>query len=564
MAAESDSRWHEEICPILRTRELETYHPIEDLEGEHELQSLDSVLRLLGPTDDPHMLGRIGTYEIVSVIGRGGMGVVFKAFDGTLNRFVAIKMLLPHLATSGAARKRFAREGRAAAAVINDNVMPIYNVDQWQGNPYLVTQYSRGLTLQQRIQKQGPLKVKEVLRIAMQTARGLEAAHAQGLVHRDVKPSNLLLDGTVDRAMLTDFGLARAVDDASITRTGTISGTPQYMSPEQASGGNIDARSDLFSLGSVMYAMCTGRPPFRAETSYAVLRRITDDAPNPIQTINPDIPKWLCQIINKLLSKQADDRFGASGEVAELLEECLAHVQNPTSTPLPASLRGLETAKALDRSSFRFPPVVKALVAAAFAFFLIFAGVLIVVELNKGKLTIECSADDVPIRVMQGDAVVKKMTVTKSGATIRVAAGTYVVEVDGAFDDLVVQDGSVLLKRVAAMKRCELPSRISLLKNRRHLPTRPRNCLRRSFRLTEPSLIKTASRSRASKFTFATRLLKDRWNWIDCIRKSVFEATARKRLRLQPRQPTPRASFASTTLWPPPIRKPKNTQRHGS
>ncbi len=268
---QSDSQWQDEIVPILRTP-LESPH----VAGDHdergcEGESLESILRLLGPTDDPHMLGRIGSYEVVGVIGRGGMGVVFKAYEGTLNRFVAIKMLLPHLAASGAARKRFAREGKAAAAVIDDNVMPIYSVAEWQGVPYLVTQYSRGATLEKRIRDQGPLELKEILRIGIQTARGLAAAHAQGLVHRDVKPSNILLDGTVERALLTDFGLARAVDDASITRTGIIAGTPQYMSPEQARGGSVDARSDLFGLGCVLYAMCTGRPPFRAD-----IRRTTE------------------------------------------------------------------------------------------------------------------------------------------------------------------------------------------------------------------------------------------------------------------------------------------------
>ena len=167
-----------------------------------------SILQMLGPSDDPHMLGRIGSYEVIGVIGRGGMGVVFKAFDAALDRNLAIKMLLPHLAESGGARRRFSREAQAAAAVIDDHVLPIYRVDQWQGIPYLVTQYSPGTTLQKRIQDQGPLKLKEILRIALQTARGLAAAHAQGLVHRDVKPSNILLDRTVERALLTDFGLA--------------------------------------------------------------------------------------------------------------------------------------------------------------------------------------------------------------------------------------------------------------------------------------------------------------------------------------------------------------------
>lgn len=335
---QSDSQWQDEIVPILRTP-LESPH----VAGDHdergcEGESLESILRLLGPTDDPHMLGRIGSYEVVGVIGRGGMGVVFKAYEGALNRFVAIKMLLPHLAASGAARKRFAREGKAAAAVIDDNVMPIYSVAEWQGVPYLVTQHSRGATLEKRIRDQGPLELKEILRIGMQTARGLAAAHAQGLVHRDVKPSNILLDGTVERALLTDFGLARAVDDSSITRTGIIAGTPQYMSPEQARGGSVDARSDLFGLGCVLYAMCTGRPPFRAESSYAILRMITDDEPRSIREINPDIPEWLCLLISRLMAKSPDARFGNALEVAALLEQCLAHVQQPTSVPLPASL----------------------------------------------------------------------------------------------------------------------------------------------------------------------------------------------------------------------------------
>ncbi len=298
-------------------------------------EPIESLLDLLGPTDDPEMLGRIAGYEVVGVIGRGGMGVVFKAFDRSLNRYVAIKMLLPHLATTGAARKRFEREGQAAAAVIDDYVLPIYAVSQWQGVPYLVTQYLRGNTLQKLIHDSGPLELRDILRIGMQTARGLAAAHAQGLVHRDVKPSNILLDGAVSRAMLTDFGLARAVDDASITRTGIVAGTPQYMSPEQARGGSVDSRSDLFGLGCVLYTMCTGRPPFRAENSYAVLRMITDQHPRPIREINPDIPAWLCSIIDKLMSKRPEDRYASADELAELLEDCLAHVSQPLTNSLP-------------------------------------------------------------------------------------------------------------------------------------------------------------------------------------------------------------------------------------
>src|SRR5436190_9688919 len=195
--------------------------------------------------------------------------------------------------------------------------------------------YVPGRSLQEWIDAQGPLDVKEVLRIGMQAALGLAAAHAQGLVHRDVKPANILLEANVDRVLLTDFGLARAVDDATLTRTGIIAGTPQYMSPEQANGDAVDHRSDLFSLGSVLYAMCTGRPPFRAETTFGVLRRIRETPPRPIREINADIPDWLERIVLKLLSKEPHDRIATATDVANLLEQCLAHLQQPTTVALP-------------------------------------------------------------------------------------------------------------------------------------------------------------------------------------------------------------------------------------
>ncbi len=286
------------------------------------------------------MLGRIGRYEVERLIGVGGMGVVFKAFDTELNRPVAVKVLAPYLAGSGPARKRFAREARAAAAVVHEHVVAIHNVENEGESPFLVMPYVAGESLQQRIDRDGALELCEILRIAMQTASGLAAAHAQGLVHRDVKPSNILLEQGIERSLLTDFGLARTRDDASLTHTGYHPGTPQYMSPEQARGDAVDARSDLFSLGSVIYAMCTGRAPFRAETNYGVLRRITDNEPRRIREVNSVIPEWLEGIVNKLLAKDVSQRFQTAIEVAELLEQCLAHVQQPTSVALPVQCRG--------------------------------------------------------------------------------------------------------------------------------------------------------------------------------------------------------------------------------
>ncbi len=290
----------------------------------------DFAVDFLEPSDNPAMLGRLGEYEILGVIGRGGMGIVLKGYQKELNRYVAVKVLAPHLALSAAARRRFAREAQATAAIVNPHVMAIHAVNANAKLPYLVMPFVACESLQQRLDRQGPLDVKDVLRIGLQAAHGLAAAHAQGLVHRDVKPANILLETSVERVMLTDFGLARAVDDATLTRTGIIAGTPQYMSPEQANGDGIDHRSDLFSLGSVLYAMCTARPPFRAETTFGVLRRIRETAPRSIREINADIPDWLEQIVMKLLSKDASDRIASAHEVATLLEQCLAHVQHPT------------------------------------------------------------------------------------------------------------------------------------------------------------------------------------------------------------------------------------------
>src|SRR5205823_5079493 len=267
-------------------------------------------------------LGRLGPYQVHEVLGRGGMGIVLKAFDPALNRLVAVKVLAPHLAANAAARLRFAREGRAAAAIRHEHVVAVHAVDEAGGLPYLVMEYVPGVSLQERLDRTGPLEVEEVLRIGAQAAAGLAAAHAQGLVHRDVKPANILLENGVERVKLTDFGLARGIDDAGVTQSGVITGTPAYMAPEQARGGPPDARADLFSLGGVLYALCTGRPPFRGDHALELLRKVCDDTPTPIRALNPDVPAWLEAIVSKLMAKDPAERFGSAAEVADLLGRC--------------------------------------------------------------------------------------------------------------------------------------------------------------------------------------------------------------------------------------------------
>src|SRR5262249_3908000 len=292
-------------------------------------------LGFLTPSAKPGSLGRLDHYEVLELIGRGGMGVVLKAFDEVLHRVVAVKVLAPQLATNATARKRFVREAQAGAAVCHDHVVTIHGVDEGKAVPYLVMQCVAGLSLQDKLDRDGPLSLQAILRIGMQTAEGLAAAHKQGLVHRDIKPANILLENGIERVKITDFGLARAVDDASITQSGVVAGTPQYMSPEQAQGETVDHRSDLFSLGSVLYAMCTGRPPFRATGTMAVLKRVCEETPRPIREINPDIPEWLCAIIAKANAKKPADRFQSAKEVAGLLSQHLAHWQQPSGAALP-------------------------------------------------------------------------------------------------------------------------------------------------------------------------------------------------------------------------------------
>jgi WD40 repeat protein len=288
--------------------------------------AVQAELPFLRPSARRGHLGRLGHYEITDVVGRGGMGIVFRAIDENLQRVVAIKVMPPELAASSLARQRFRREAQAAAAVSHDHVVTIHAVEEGDGVPYLVMQYIAGVSLQDRLRR-GPLEIREVLRIGAQTALGLAAANAQGLVHRDIKPANILLENGVERVKITDFGLARAAEDVSLTQSGAVAGTPLYMSPEQANSAPLDARSDLFSLGTVLYEMCTGTPPFRGQSGPAVLRAVSDDTPRPVRELNPAVPKRLAEVITRLHAKDPARRYQSAAEVATVLGELLSEEQ---------------------------------------------------------------------------------------------------------------------------------------------------------------------------------------------------------------------------------------------
>jgi serine/threonine protein kinase/WD40 repeat protein len=299
-----------------------------------------SLLGFLAPPMKPGGLGRLGHYEVLQVLGRGGFGIVLRAFDEVLQRVVAVKVLAPAIAATSPARKRFLREARSSAAIRHENVVQVYAVEE-QPLPYLVMEFIPGETLQQMLDRTGPLDVPEVLRIGCQIGEGLAAAHGTGLIHRDVKPGNVLIEGGPRRQVkLTDFGLARAADDASISHSGLIAGTPLYMAPEQARGETLDHRADLFSLGSVLYVMCTGRPPFRASGSMAILKRVCEDNPRPIREIIPETPVWLCDLITRLHAKDPAERFQSAREVVDLLQRYqaeLATFGKVVPVPLPST-----------------------------------------------------------------------------------------------------------------------------------------------------------------------------------------------------------------------------------
>lgn len=310
----------------------------EDDKDDSERNS-GSDLNFLLPSSKPGSIGLLGHYEILQILGQGAFGVVFKAFDEKLHRMVAIKVMNPALAATSPPRKRFLREARSSAAVRHENIVAIHAVEE-QPVPYLVMEYIPGKTLQQWLDEHGPLDPVDVLKFGLQIARGLVAAHAQGLIHRDIKPANILIDTSIEvRIKITDFGLARAVDDASMTQSGLIAGTPMYMAPEQARGQMLDHRADLFSLGSVLYTMASGRPPFRASNTIAVLKRVCEDTPRPVSEVIPGSPKWLDEIIAKLHAKEPDDRFQSAKEVSDLLARYL--IQPPPSSPALDSGHGV-------------------------------------------------------------------------------------------------------------------------------------------------------------------------------------------------------------------------------
>jgi serine/threonine protein kinase len=306
---------------------------VEPVEAEDPTQE---VLALLAPAEGEG-LGTLGGLRITRVLGRGGMGVVLEAADPKLGRRVALKAMRPALSVNPTAKQRFLREAKAAAAVEHDHIVPIYQIGEDRGILFLTMPFLKGEPLDAKLKREGRLPVAEIARLGRQTAEGLAAAHEAGLIHRDIKPGNLWLEAPSGRVKVLDFGLARASSsqDAQLTTSGMVVGTPAYMAPEQAAGKALDARCDLFSLGVVLYRAATGELPFKGDSPMAIIHSLALDTPAHPSDLNPDVPRRLGDLIERLLAKEPGKRPATAAEVAKALAAIEHDLANDT-IPLAA------------------------------------------------------------------------------------------------------------------------------------------------------------------------------------------------------------------------------------
>jgi hypothetical protein len=333
-------------------------HPVETVRIEGLIRQLkelrpqapeEDYSRCLAPAQSLDEIGRLGEYRARKVLGSGGMGVVFLAEDARLQREVALKILRPALRGDPRARERFLREAQAAAAVVHDHIVPIYHVGEEHDVPYMAMPVLSGESLADCLEREGRLPADEIVRIGKEIALGLAAAHAAGLVHRDIKPANIWLEKAEDgvstrgRVRLLDFGLVQVEGHRGLTEVGVLVGTPAYMAPEQARGEPVDSRSDLFSLGSVLYTMAAGRPPFRGESSYAILRALCEEQPPALRELAPDLPEPLVALIERLLAKEPAQRCQSAAEVVGWLNSDRSDIKQATGRR-PSTRRWLAVA----------------------------------------------------------------------------------------------------------------------------------------------------------------------------------------------------------------------------
>ena len=290
-------------------------------------------------SDDPHLGTVIAGYRIEERIGRGGMGVVYRAEHINLQRRAAVKIIAPDLAESAGFRERFTREARIAAALQHPNIVTVYDAGEVGGLLYLAMQYIEGEDLAAVLMREGRLRPYRAIDVCRQVASALDAAHAMGLIHRDVKPANVLIEGRT--AFLTDFGLTKRLDGthAQITRVGDVVGTIHYVAPEQIEGGKVSARSDVYSLGCLLYHCLSGQVPFARETDVAVIYAHLSEEPTKLVDVRPDLPEGLDAVVAKAMDKSPDRRFPSCGDMISAARAVLdaAGPLGDTSAPRPST-----------------------------------------------------------------------------------------------------------------------------------------------------------------------------------------------------------------------------------
>jgi len=282
---------------------------------------------------------RLGKYQVGSEIGQGGMGKVYKGYDPTLDRYVALKVMAPHLTWEEEFVERFLREARSAARLRHPNIVTIYDVGRDRGWYYFSMDYVEGKTVAQLIKERGRTSIQDALQILRPLASALDYAHEQGLVHRDIKPSNVVV-GDDGHVTLMDFGIARASQTTRLTRSGAVMGTPEYMAPEQARGDDVDRRTDQYALGVIAYEMLVGKAPFQAESTPTLLYKIVHEGPPPLHDARPDLPRAATTALNQALAKEREHRYPTCTAFVDGLEQAGQEAQAPArpSTRAPAGV----------------------------------------------------------------------------------------------------------------------------------------------------------------------------------------------------------------------------------
>jgi serine/threonine protein kinase len=298
----------------------------------------DESLSFLAPPEEPDEIGRLGPYHVLEVLGVGGMGIVFRARDPILQRLVALKVMRPSIAARGSSKNRFLREARATATIEHDHIVTIHQVGEDRDVPFIAMQFLRGESLHTRLRREQRLDQREALRIGREVAQGLTAAHVHGVIHRDIKPDNIWLEAGTRRVKILDFGLVRTEDVSELTQSGVVVGTPRYMAPEQAMGLPIDARTDLFSLGSVLYHLLAGKPPFGGHVLTATLIAVVRAEPPPVDSLRPEVDPEVSRLVHQLLCKEPEQRPRSAAEVSQAIAAIEQRLQ--TGAPPPAKPTG--------------------------------------------------------------------------------------------------------------------------------------------------------------------------------------------------------------------------------